>query len=436
MWRHGPIAKPAGPDTVPDKPDPAAAARVAETVAAAGALRRGLPLVITDGQGGRIVALSVETATDAAIAALTAAAGEPGQLLLTHARASTLKIRLYTPDAVAVALEPGWRADHLRAIADPTADMAAPLKGPFEAGRAALPAGAAAAIKLAKLAGLLPAALIWPAAAARPQMAEIAAATIAGYEDDSVAALRLVSRARVPLEGAENTEIAAFRPGGGGPEHYAILINAPVPHEPVLARMHSECFTGDFLGSLKCDCGAQLRGAIEAISQAGGGILLYLAQEGRGIGLINKLRAYRLQDQGFDTIEANERLGFDADERLYGVAARMLRLLGYSAVRLLTNNPDKVAGLEAAGIAVTERVHHAFPENEHNRAYLKTKADKAGHLLLKRQIRRGKICRAQRHHRQKPALAADLFAGKRLASRGPCPFQVPHKASRYRSSRR
>ena len=149
----------------------------------------------------------------------------------------------------------------------------------------------------------------------------------------------------------------------------------------MLARLHSECFTGDLLGSLKCDCGAQLRGAIETISKAGGGVLLYLAQEGRGIGLINKLRAYRLQDQGFDTIEANERLGFDADERLYGVAARMLGLLGYGAVRLLTNNPDKVASLNAAGISVVERVPHAFPDNEHNRAYLKTKAEKAGHLL-------------------------------------------------------
>lgn len=366
---------------LPGKPDPAAAARLAEVTAAAAALRAGAAIVLNDGKGGRSVALSVETATDKEISALAKAAGSSGQLLLTHARAQTLKIRLYTPGVVAVPLEAGWSADHIRAIADPTADLAAPLKGPFAASRESLPPGAVAAVKLAKLAGLLPAALIWPASAATPGMIEIPAGTIMGYEDDSVAALMLVTRARVPLEGAEKAELAAFRPGGGGPEHYAIIINAPAPHDPVLTRVHSECFTGDLLGSLKCDCGTQLRGAIETIAKSGGGILLYLAQEGRGIGLINKLRAYRLQDQGFDTIEANERLGFNADERLYGVAARMLRLLGYRSVRLLTNNPDKVAALEAAGVAVAERVQHAFPDNEHNRAYLKTKAEKAGHLL-------------------------------------------------------
>src|SRR6185437_3568548 len=139
--------------------------------------------------------------------------------------------------------------------------------------------------------------------------------------------------------------------GDGGPEHYAIVIGQSSTQSPVLARLHSECFTGDLLGSLKCDCGEQLRGAIKEISNAGNGILLYLAQEGRGIGLINKLRAYRLQDQGFDTIEANE--------RLYGIAAKMLSLLGHKSVRLMTNNPEKVAALEAAGIKVAERVPHA-----------------------------------------------------------------------------
>jgi GTP cyclohydrolase II len=138
--------------------------------------------------------------------------------------------------------------------------------------------------------------------------------------------------------------------------------------------------TGDLLGSLKCDCGDQLRGAINAIGKEGAGILLYLAQEGRGIGLINKLKAYELQDQGFDTIEANERLGFKADEREFAVAAEMLKYLGFASVRLLTNNPDKVAALARFGIDVVERVAHSFPTNPHNEAYIATKRAKAGHL--------------------------------------------------------
>ncbi len=351
-----------------------AAGRLLHVAEAAEAFRHGRPVAITGGDA-QLTALAVETVDDSTVRVM---AGQ-GRLLLTHARASTLKIRLYTEGAVAVPLKGGETAEQLRAIADPTADLATPLKGPFEAARDKLTPAHLAAVKLAKLAGLLPAALVWPGAKAK--MLQIPAADILSYEDDSVTALKLVARARVPLGGAEHAELAAFRPGDGGPEHYAVIVNAPAPHQPVLTRLHSECFTGDLLGSLKCDCGAQLRGAIETISKSGGGVLLYLAQEGRGIGLINKLRAYRLQDQGFDTIEANERLGFDADERLYGVAARMLSLLGYDSVRLLTNNPDKVAALEAAGVKVVERVPHAFPENEHNRAYLRTKAEKAGHLL-------------------------------------------------------
>ena len=357
-----------------------AAKRVAATLAAAGTLRRGLPIALTKA-GDASVVLSVETAEADGIAALDRTAAEPGLLILTHPRAATLKIHLYTPEVIAVRREPSWSADHIRAIADPTADLAEPLKGPFSALRTPLPVGAAEAVKLAKLAGLLPAVLLWPRIRPEPNLAQIRAEVSDTYEADAVAALRLVTRARVPLEGAPQSEIAAFRPAGGGPEHYAIIINSPAPHEPVLTRLHSECFTGDLLGSLKCDCGQQLRGAIAAIAAAGGGILLYLAQEGRGIGLINKLRAYRLQDQGFDTVEANERLGFASDERLYGVAARMLALLGYSKVRLLTNNPEKLKGLAAAGVEVIARVPHIFASNPHNDAYLRTKAEKAGHLF-------------------------------------------------------
>ncbi len=185
----------------------------------------------------------------------------------------------------------------------------------------------------------------------------------------------------MPLRDAETTRIIAFRPSDGGLEHLAILIGDPDPATPVLTRLHSECFTGDLLGSLRCDCGDQLRGAIAEIARAGGGVLLYLAQEGRGIGLVNKLRAYELQDAGFDTVDANEQLGFDADERVYLPAAEMLRQLGFTRIRLLTNNPEKMAALTRCGITVVERVPHVFPANGHNERYLKTKATRSGHLL-------------------------------------------------------
>ncbi|MGH6879253.1 MAG: GTP cyclohydrolase II [Rhizomicrobium sp.] len=345
------------------------------------AMRAGCFVRIVGRRGDRIAALAVETADGNALPKFDATGGRAPLLLLTHARAKTLKMCLYTLDVVAVRLASSPDAEALRAIADPTMDLAAPLKGPFEPLRESLPESYSAAVKLAKLAGLLPSVVAGPPEAAPEGAMEIPVAAIADYDRLVVRSLTLVTRAHLPLEQTEHAEIAAFRAGNGEPEHYAILIGDPPRDRPVLSRLHSECFTGDLLGSLRCDCGAQLRGAIAAIAQGGGGVLLYLAQEGRGIGLVNKLRAYRLQDQGFDTIEANERLGFESDERVYGIAARMLSLLGFKSVRLLTNNPYKVDALGAAGIAVTERVPHAFPANAHNRAYLRTKAEKAGHLL-------------------------------------------------------
>jgi GTP cyclohydrolase II len=161
----------------------------------------------------------------------------------------------------------------------------------------------------------------------------------------------------------------------------AIRIGDPDPQAgPVLVRLHSSCLTGDLLGSLRCDCGDQLRGAIREIAAAGGGVLLYLAQEGRDIGLINKLRAYALQDLGADTVDANTTLGFDDDERVYYPAAEMLRQLGISRVRLLTNNPTKIDQLAACGVEVVERVRHVFASNTHNERYLATKIARSGHL--------------------------------------------------------
>jgi GTP cyclohydrolase II len=344
------------------------------------ALRAGAIIHIVDADQSVTSALAVETAGEPALRRFDAAAVAL-RLVLTHARARTLKMRLYTPGVVALPLAPPLEIEKLRAASDPTIDLDEPLKGPFETVRDALPASWSAAVKLAKLAGLLPAMVVGAGKLGPASAVSIATAALEAYDSEAVRSLKLVTRARVPLEGAERTEIAVFRAGDGEPEHYAILIGDPRRGRTVLARLHSECFTGDLLGSLRCDCGAQLRGAIAAIAEAGCGVLLYLAQEGRGIGLINKLRAYRLQDQGFDTMEANERLGFESDERLYGIAARMLALLGFHSVRLMTNNPHKLDALTAAGIDVVERVPHAFPATAHNRDYLRAKAEKAGHLL-------------------------------------------------------
>ena len=276
-------------------------------------------------------------------------------------------------------------AQTIQNIADPCAE-GEPLS--LEGVRAqALSSGsiAAGAVQLTKLARLLPAALTLPLenreGADRAELAVLNVADIIAYPKQSAASLSISVETSVPLAGAEHARLVAFRPSDGGIEHLAIVIGTPDTTKPVLVRLHSECFTGDLLGSLRCDCGEQLRGAIAAINRSGSGVLLYLAQEGRGIGLINKLRAYRLQDQGFDTLDANNQLGFDDDERLYDPAVRMLSLLGISRVRLLTNNPDKVEALTRHGIAVVERVPHIFPSNNHNEFYLKTKADRAGHLF-------------------------------------------------------
>ena len=335
--------------------------------------------------------MAAETVTQATLDLLRNAIG-PGSLLITHDRAATLKVPLYTQDVIALPLTADCDSDYVRAVADPATDLEHPLKGPFRVDRKQPGVTAIAAVRLAKLAGLLPAAILFTLETghSRPPVGagitEVAAEDILAYQDITAESLQLLVRARVPLEGADPAELVAFRPSDGGPEHYAILIGdkagpALAPPGPVLARLHSECFTGDLLASLRCDCGDQLRGAIKTIAESGGGVLLYLAQEGRGIGLMNKLRAYRLQDEGYDTLEANRRLGFAEDERLYEVAARMLRMLGFQKVRLLTNNPHKMAALEAAGIEVVGRVPHHFPDNIHNREYLHTKATKAGHLF-------------------------------------------------------
>lgn len=355
---------------------------------AAAELRRGLPVVVVPARGKPSLVAAAELASDGLLQSMARWAGAMPLALLTHHRAKTLKIRLYTEGLVAVPLPRDEPARAARVLADPTRDMRDPMMGPWQAERVPLSGSAMAAVKLAKIAELLPAVLEAPidAKAAsrllkREGLMSVTAADILQHDARASVMLSTVARARLPLADAPDTRVLAFRPADGGREHLALIVGSPEPPGPVLVRLHSECLTGDLLGSLKCDCGDQLRGAIASIGKAGAGILLYLAQEGRGIGLINKLKAYELQDQGFDTIEANQRLGFEADEREFAAAAEMLKYLGFTSVRLMTNNPDKVAAMARFGIEIAEHVPHRFPANPHNEAYLATKKAKAGHIF-------------------------------------------------------
>jgi GTP cyclohydrolase II len=337
------------------------------------ALRRGWPVALGD-----VSFLAIETADADGLAAFDGE-GAPASLLISGNRAATLKLTnqydAEPAEPVLIKRAPWIDLANANAIADPALDLAHPFKGPFQTAPLCSPPTARAALRLARLAGLLPALFT-----RRDGPAEARAEVDDVMTFGSGADLHIVSRARLPNRFAEQGEIIAFRSDGDTAEHVALMIGAP-NGQPPLVRVHSECLTGDALGSLKCDCGPQLAAALEAIAASGWGILLYLRQEGRSIGLVNKLRASQLQDQGFDTVDANLRLGFADDERDFSVAARMLEALGQRRIRLLTNNPKKVATLEGTGIEVVERVPLKAGAGAHNQAYLETKRDRSGHQL-------------------------------------------------------
>lgn len=261
------------------------------------------------------------------------------------------------------------------AIADPGRDLERGPIGPLHPVAAECVETSRAALDLARSAGLLPS--LW---VLDPKVAELCVSIDDIMRERKRPSVEIVARAKLPLDDMPPTQIVAFRASDDGQEHVALVVGA-FGGKPPLVRLHSECLTGDVFGSLKCDCGPQLKAALHIIGNAGGGVLLYLRQEGRGIGLVNKIRAYSLQDRGLDTVEANLRLGFADDERDYAHAAAILRALGITEVRLLTNNPKKVEGLEAAGIKVSDRVAHQMPANPHNADYLATKRKRSGHLL-------------------------------------------------------
>jgi GTP cyclohydrolase II len=338
------------------------------------ALRHGWPITVD----GAFTLLPAETGF--------ADGARAPRMLISAARAATLKLANQREAAVpeAPVLIRGAEPFDLalaRAVADPALDLRFPMKGPFAADPLDRAEAARAAMELARLAGVLPAFLFDPEPANEAQ--HVCAADLDHWKD--TARLAIAARARLPVAACEDAEIIAFRSADDLREHVALIIGKQDGDRPPLVRLHSECLTGDILGSLKCDCGPQLDAALAAMADAaaagGWGVLLYMRQEGRGIGLINKLRAYRLQDQGFDTVDANNRLGLPTEARDFPVAARMLELLGVHAIRLMTNNPAKVAALAAEGVDVAERVPHALPANPHNARYLDTKRDRTGHLL-------------------------------------------------------
>lgn len=337
------------------------------------ALRAGRPVRI-DGDEA-IAVLAVETATAEMLALIDPERKAP--LLISGERAAALSLanlRDAADPAQPVLIEraPWLDADAALALADPGRDLERGPIGPLQPVPCACVVPARAALTLARSAGLLPA--LWLI-----EGGDVAATVSPDEIEGATPQVEIVARAKLPLDGLPDTQIVGFRASDDGEEHVALLVGA-FGGKPPLVRLHSECLTGDVFGSLKCDCGPQLKEALKIIGQAGGGVLLYLRQEGRGIGLANKLRAYALQDRGLDTVDANRRLGFADDERDYAHAAAILRALGIAEVRLLTNNPAKVAGLEAAGIRVVERVPHHMPVNPHNADYLATKRKKSGHL--------------------------------------------------------
>jgi GTP cyclohydrolase II len=329
------------------------------------------------GESPPLTAVSVETATREMLALVDPKCS--ARLLLSGQRAAALSLANIREAAdpsrpVLIERAPWLDGEVARMLADAGRDFDRPPLGPLKPLSLEQERQASALLALVRRSGLLPA--LWILQGNDGSAVAVAVETIEAAQPEVI----LISRAKLPLEDLPPAQIVAFRAGDDGQEHVALVMGA-FGGRPPLVRLHSECLTGDVFGSLRCDCGPQLKQALRLIADNGGGVLLYLRQEGRGIGLANKLRAYALQDRGLDTVEANLRLGFADDERDYAHAAAMLRTIGIEEVRLLTNNPAKVEGLEKAGIRVAVRVGHQMPPNPHNIDYLATKRRKSGHLL-------------------------------------------------------
>jgi GTP cyclohydrolase II len=343
---------------------------------ALGEFRSGRPVIVTCYRDA-VAALPVDGMTDAGLAAFRRLSAPVRPfLLVTERRALAIGLEASAP--VGLAVEELDDAAAIFALAAASGVLRQPDV-------VATGAPAAAARGLAKLAQRLPALLIGDARSAalgacEPPLMVVAAEAIARFRHAAVERLAIAAEATIPLAGGLSTRFVVFRDGSNATP-VAVIVGNPNLARPVPVRLHSACLTGDVFGSRRCDCGDQLRLALPQLEQAGGGIILYLEQEGRGLGLVNKLRTYQLQDAGHDTVDANTVLGFDDDERDYAVAVRMLQMLGCTRVRLLTNNPAKLKGLSRPGIKVYGRVPLHGPVNSDNRRYLAAKATRAGHQL-------------------------------------------------------
>jgi GTP cyclohydrolase II len=338
--------------------------------------RSGRPVIMTAADE-RTIVLPVDGMTDARLAAFRALCAPARlDLVVTDRRAHALGLAAAGPIAFVVG-----DTDSAAAILSLATDARlARRPDVIGVGRTA-----GAAIELAKLAQRLPALLVAEgrehvAVGGELPLVSVPAAAVAPFRAAAVRSLSIASQAQVPLNGGLPARFVVFRDAIGGTAT-AVIVGAPDFSQPVPVRVHSACLTGDVFGSRRCDCGDQLRLALARLEEKGGGIILYLRQEGRGLGLVNKMRAYQLQDEGLDTLDANAALGFDDDERDYGSAVRMLEMLGCKRVLLLTNNPAKLDWLAHAGIEVSGRIALQGPINADNRRYLTAKATRAGHKL-------------------------------------------------------
>src|SRR5215218_5658514 len=240
------------------------------------------------------------------------------------------------------------------------------------------------ALELTRLAMILPSALVIPISSpcdVAATVVRISGSAVRAFRASRACGIKIVGRAPVPLESARDAEFVVFRGGEGLRDQVAIIIGKPDLTLPVAVRLHSACLTGDLFGSLRCDCGDQLRDSVQRMAENGGGILLYLDQEGRGNGIGNKIRAYALQSHGYDTYDADQWLGFDPDGRRFDFAAVMLRQLGVQRVRIFTNNPDKIAALRNAGLEVVSEERALGRKTAENARYLASKRDRAGHFI-------------------------------------------------------